>query len=54
MIITVTVNPAADQTLWVDRVEPGSVRRVFDSQIGHVVRVPGQTILAQVEIEALA
>ena len=33
MIITLTVNPAADQTLWVDRVNPGSVHRVNDSQI---------------------
>jgi 1-phosphofructokinase family hexose kinase len=33
MIMTLTVNPAADQTLWVDRVAPGSVHRVLDSQI---------------------
>jgi 1-phosphofructokinase len=33
MILTLTVNPAADQTLWVDRVDPGSVHRVQGSQI---------------------
>jgi 1-phosphofructokinase family hexose kinase len=33
MIVTLTLNPAADQTLWVGRVDPGSVHRVIDSQI---------------------
>lgn len=33
MIMTLTVNPAADQTLWVDRLDPGRVHRVQGSQI---------------------
>ncbi len=33
MIVTLTLNPAADQTLWVGRVEPGRVHRVLDRQI---------------------
>jgi 1-phosphofructokinase family hexose kinase len=33
MIVTLTLNPAADQTLWVERVDPGRVHRVLSSQI---------------------
>jgi len=32
MIVTLTLDPAADQTLWVDRIDPGNVHRV----VGHV------------------
>ncbi|HWR34571.1 MAG TPA: 1-phosphofructokinase [Clostridia bacterium] len=33
MIITLTPNPAVDQTAWVERLQPGSVHRVIDTQI---------------------
>src|SRR6266542_4429743 len=33
MIITLTLNPAVDQTSWIDRLEPGRVHRVIDTQI---------------------
>jgi 1-phosphofructokinase len=33
MIITLTLNPAVDQTCWVDRLEPGRAHRVRESQI---------------------
>jgi len=33
VIISVTLNPAVDQTAWVDRLEPGSVHRVRETQI---------------------
>lgn len=33
MIVTLTVNPAADQTLWVERLEPGRIHRVVETQI---------------------
>lgn len=33
MIITLTLNPAADQTFWVEHLQPGNVHRVADTQI---------------------
>lgn len=33
MIVTVTLNPAVDQTAWVQRLEPGRVHRVLESNI---------------------
>lgn len=33
MILTLTLNPAADQTSWVDRLQPGTIHRVGASQI---------------------
>lgn len=33
MIISVTLNPAVDQTAWVDRLEPGRVHRVRETHI---------------------
>jgi len=33
MIITLTPNPAVDQTSWVERLEPGTIHRVLDTQI---------------------
>ncbi|MHB8874451.1 MAG: 1-phosphofructokinase [Myxococcaceae bacterium] len=33
MIISLTVNPAVDQTAWVERLEPGTVHRVRDTQV---------------------
>jgi 1-phosphofructokinase len=33
MIITLTLNPAVDQTSWLERLEPGQVNRVLEAQI---------------------
>src|SRR5829696_4269191 len=33
MIITLTLNPAVDQTSWVEQHEPGRVHRVVDTHI---------------------
>ena len=33
MIISLTVNPAVDQTVWVERLEPGTVHRVRGTQV---------------------
>lgn len=33
MIVTLTPNPAVDQTLWIDRLEPGTVHRVLEAQV---------------------
>jgi 1-phosphofructokinase len=33
MILTLTLNPAVDQTLWVERLTVGGVNRAFDSQL---------------------
>lgn len=33
MIVTLTMNPALDQTAWVERLMPGEVHRVLDTQL---------------------
>jgi 1-phosphofructokinase len=33
MILTVTLNPAVDQTLWVERLAPGAINRPVDAQL---------------------
>ncbi|MBS1151906.1 MAG: fructose-phosphate kinase [Myxococcaceae bacterium] len=33
MIVTVTMNPAVDQTAWVERLEPGEVHRVLETHL---------------------
>ncbi|HEY8429350.1 MAG TPA: 1-phosphofructokinase [Sandaracinaceae bacterium] len=33
MILTLTLNPAVDETVWIDRLEPGSVHRVADAHL---------------------
>jgi 1-phosphofructokinase len=33
MILTLTLNPAVDQTLWLERLEVGQVNRAFESQL---------------------
>jgi fructose-1-phosphate kinase PfkB-like protein len=37
VIITLTLNPAVDQTSWVERLQPGRVHRALDSQIDEEV-----------------
>lgn len=33
MIITLTLNPAVDETVWVDRLHPGEVHRVYETHL---------------------